>query len=465
MIYLKTSIGIELQEKDMVLSSLQGNFSGGSLTHFMRISDYRNRDTAELRQEIQAFLKNNILGKDNIVLGIPRRDVLFRQLDLPAEVADNLKQVIQYQVQSFEPTDEDSYYHDYTLLDRSGKNKRLHVLVAMVRKSILDNHLQLMSELGIQPAVVTCGTLALTNVFLQDRKKMQDKNYVLANTAASSLELIVVHDGIPVYSQETAKNDSLSWKDLVLQELDEATSRIRLEPGSVIEEIVLAGDSSETVYGEIREAIAECALLKDAAHFKSAEETRPYLQQAATAISLAYTGMMRHPSFKINLLPAAFRFKQTRWAYISAAVLGLIILALLAGLFIHGQIQDRELVQVLDEEISEIKPDVAVILESQRQTEELEKEIDFIESLFRSKDKNLYVLQELTTMLPDDTYLYNYRNQEGRITISGLGGSASDLIPLLESSPLLKEVAVQGNIQRDNLTGKDRFTIIAKLEE
>jgi hypothetical protein len=36
---------------------------------------------------------------------------------------------------------------------------------------------------------------------------------------------------------------------------------------------------------------------------------------------------------------------------------------------------------------------------------------------------------------------------------------------LLESSPLLKEVAVQGNIQRDNLTGKDRFTIIAKLEE
>ena len=149
MIYLKTSIGIELQEKDMVFSSLQGNFSGGSLTHFMRISDYRNRDRVELRQEIQAFLKNNILGKDSIVLGIPRRDVLFRQLDLPAEVADNLKQVIKYQVQSFEPTDEDSYYHDYALLDRSGKNKRLHVLVVMVRKSILDNYLQLLSEFGI----------------------------------------------------------------------------------------------------------------------------------------------------------------------------------------------------------------------------------------------------------------------------------------------------------------------------
>jgi general secretion pathway protein L len=143
----------------------------------------------------------------------------------------------------------------------------------------------------------------------------------------------------------------------------------------------------------------------------------------------------------------------------------LIILALLAGLFIHGRIQNRELVQSLDEEISSIKPDVTEILESQRQTEELEKEINFIESLFRSKDKNLYVLQELTTMLPDDTYLYNYRNQEGRITISGLGGSASDLIPLLESSPILKEVAVQGNISRDNLTGKDRFTIVAKLEE
>jgi len=41
-----------------------------------------------------------------IVLGIPRGDVLLKQMELPAEVADNLKQAIQYQVQSFEPIEE-----------------------------------------------------------------------------------------------------------------------------------------------------------------------------------------------------------------------------------------------------------------------------------------------------------------------------------------------------------------------
>ena len=465
MIYLKTSIGIELQGEDMLLSSLQGNFSGGSLTHFKRISDYGNRDTNELRQEIQLFLKNNILGKDNIVLGIPRRDILLRQLDLPAEVTDNLKQVIQYQVQSFEPTDEDSYYYDYALLNRTGKNKRLSILLIMVRKSLLDHHLKLLFELGVRPAAVTCSTMALSNIFLQNQKNLQDKTYILMNTDASSLELIVLHHGIPVYSQETPKDSTLGWKELILRELDEATSRIRLEPESVIEQIVLAGDASESVYEELKEAIPETILLKDTVSFKSTEENRPYLQQAATSVGLALTGMTRHLSFNINLLPAAHRFKQTRWAYISAAVLGLITLVFLAGLLFHKQIQEKKLGQELDMEIASFKDPVAKVQAFENQAEELAKEVAFIENTLRSKDRNLEVLQELTTLLPSDTYIYSYSYMSGNITISGLGDSASDLIPLLESSPLLRDVKPRGSISNDAQTGKYRFTIEAKLEE
>jgi Tfp pilus assembly PilM family ATPase len=129
MIYLQTSVGIELRGEDMLIASLQSNFSGGVFTHFKRIEGYRLRKAEELQREIQVFFKSRGLSRDNIVLGIPRKDLVLRYLDLPSEVADNLKQVVQYQVQSFEPTDEERFYHDYVVLRPNGAGKRLSVML------------------------------------------------------------------------------------------------------------------------------------------------------------------------------------------------------------------------------------------------------------------------------------------------------------------------------------------------
>jgi Tfp pilus assembly protein PilN len=368
-------------------------------------------------------------------------------------------------VQSFEPTEEESYYYDYAVLKRTGKNKRLSVLLVMVRKSILDSHLQLMQELGIQPAVVTSSTLALTNLFLQKGRNQQDKTYVLVDAAPASLELLVLHRGMPVYSQEALKETGRGWKDLILKEIDEAVSRVRLGPESSIEQIVLSGESSERAYEELKEAIPECALLKNVTPVKSAPENRAGLQEAATVTGLAHIAMTRSPAVNINLLPDAFRIKQPRWAYITAAVLGLFILAFLAGLFMHRQVQARQLLSELDGEISSLKNSVAKVQDLRGRTEALKDEINFFENLFRKKDRNLEVLQELTTILPDDTYLNNYVYRDGTITIGGLSDSPPDLIPILENSRLLHNVVQRGNIFRNAQTGKDQFSIEAELEE
>jgi hypothetical protein len=52
MIYLKTGIGIELRGEDMLIASLQSNFSGGTFTHFKRIAGYRLRAEGDVRNEI-----------------------------------------------------------------------------------------------------------------------------------------------------------------------------------------------------------------------------------------------------------------------------------------------------------------------------------------------------------------------------------------------------------------------------
>lgn len=464
MIYLKTGIGIELRGEDMLISSLQSNFAGAAFTNFRRINNYRQRDKEELRREMSLFFKSKGLGKDNIVLGIPRKDIILRHLDLPVEVEDNLKQVIQYQVQSFEPTEEDRFYYDYARLDGNGKAKRLAILLAMVRKNLLDEHLQFLLDLGIRPVAVTGSSMALSNMFLRSRKDLRNKTFILADLALSSMELLALRRGSFAYSREVPKGNNQRWGDLMLREVNEAASTMRLEPQDALDKILLTGESSETAQADIGAVIPECELLKTTIDFDVPGEIKPRLQEAASSLGLAYTGITRRPAIRMNLLPDALRIRQTRWAYVPAVILGIVILALFAALGFHRIVQNKKLIRSLDQEILSLKAPVERVQSLRSQSEAMEARIRSIEDLLRERDMNLEVLRELTTVLPTDTFLTTYTYRDGKIQLAGSSGSAPDLLSKLEKSPLLKDVTQRGQISKDAKTGKERFSFEAMLE-
>jgi len=466
MIYLKTSVGVELRGEDMLISSLQSNFSHGVFTHFTRIAGYRQRKPEDLKREINAFFKSRGLNKENIVLGIPRKDIVLRYLDLPAEVAENLKQVVQYQVQSFEPTDEDKFYHDYALINGNGAGKRLTVMLAMVRKTMLDEILQFLLFLGIRPVTVVGSSMGLANLLLQAPKDPQNKTVILGDLNVSSLEIMALRQRAIVYSREVPKDSQAVWKDVVLHETDEAASKIRLGPEGIIERIVLAGESSESACAEIREVLPDCHLIRDCiGALDIPGEHKPRIQEAASTIGLAFTGLIRRPAVKINLLPQDRRIQQSRWAYVPAAVLGLAILVLLCALGYRGVVQNRALARSLDQQIQSMKNPVDRVQSYRTRSEALNKKVKALEELLDGRDMNLEILRELTTVLPTDSYLQSYRCTDGVITISGFSSSASDLIPKLEKSALLKDVAARGVIYKDASVGKERFTFEARLEK
>ncbi|MBN1571091.1 MAG: PilN domain-containing protein [Acidobacteria bacterium] len=465
MIYLKTSVGIELRGEDMLISSLQGYFSKGTFTHFRRIANYRNRVLEDLRMEVNQFFREAGLGRDNVILGIPRKDIVLRHLDLPSGVADNLRQVVYYQVQSFEPTEEDKFYFDYTLLNGSASAKKLSVQLVMVRQSTLDGYLQILRGIGIRPVAVLGSSMGLANLFLQDRKPEKDSTHILADLGPSSLELLALHHGGIAYSREVPRESDQSWKDLILREVDEALSKMRLAPEGTLEQIVLAGEASQSAYPEIKAEIQDCELLKNVIPGEISEQNRSHVQEAAASLGLAYSGMVRHPAIRINLLPAALRIRQTRWAYVPAAILSLAIVAFLIALGVHKIVQNRKLIHELDRQIQSLTVPVQKVQTLRKQSETMEKRSQSVEALLRSRDMNLEILRELTTILPPDTYLTTYSNRGGTIQIGGQSGSAYDLVSKLEKSPFLKDVVQKGSIFKDAASGKDRFSFEMKLEK
>jgi general secretion pathway protein L len=117
--------------------------------------------------------------------------------------------------------------------------------------------------------------------------------------------------------------------------------------------------------------------------------------------------------------------------------------------------------------LTAMQADVAKAQNDAKQVSQLRKTLqDTIDSanfLGRKKhDTPLMVdlLEDLTKRLPDDTYLERLNvDDKNKIELQGLSDDASKLIGLLNQSTLLANPGVQGTIQPDPRTKKDRFNI------
>jgi hypothetical protein len=465
-IYLKSSVGIEIGQEDLLISCLRSNFAAGVFTSFLRIADYHSRAPDEVRAELDGFFKREKVSRENIVLGIPRKDLILRYLDLPKEVEDNLKQVVRFQVQSFEPTEEEKLYYDFVLLRNGQSAKKLHVLVCMIRKSTLDAHLRFMQDLGIRPTTITAGSIALANMFLGTQGDGRDKTFILADLRPGGIELSVLRGGAVVYACETVKPDETPWRKLLLDEMENAVGKVRMDPEETIEGIILAGEASEKALQDLGEDMQGCELVRTRLRFEMPPRNKKLIQEAATSLGLAYSGITRRLAMRLNLLPIEHRVHQKRWAYIPTVILGLAVLAGLAGLGIHKAFQEKILARDLQSATDALKPRVDHIKMLKTQAENSEKQAGSMENLLLRKDQNLEILQELTTLLPMDSYLTMYINNDCTLTLAGQSppSSSVDLIPKLEKSPLLKDVSPQGPIYTNAQTHKEVFTFTAKCE-
>lgn len=104
-------------------------------------------------------------------------------------------------------------------------------------------------------------------------------------------------------------------------------------------------------------------------------------------------------------------------------------------------------------EIEKIKSGAQILLDDVRKlTAQKQDEPSMIEAL-----------NELTGLLPKDTWLNSFQYAKHKIQIQGLSASASALIGILEGSPYFKQVSFISPVIPDRQSGQDRFQIAMEV--
>jgi general secretion pathway protein L len=276
-------------------------------------------------------------GKDyQIYFAIPAQEVLQRALSLPAVVAENLRQTLAFELDRYTPFRPDQVYFDYRLGEASNAGGTLCVDLAVVQRSVLEQHVAGLAVRGIK----------VSGVVLADDFGKRGGSY---------------RNLLPSASIPKSRSGGLKRKII----------RISLSTFSVV---VLAAALVLPIWQKRSAAIA---LIAPVAEAKAAAKEADALRDRLDRLSADH-----------NFLPSK------KWDGYSA-------------------------VRIID---------------------------------------------ELSKLLPDDTFLMQFDFDGKTVQITGETGSSTSMIEAIEASPMFKDVAFKSPTVKIQGTPLDRFHVGAILE-
>lgn len=165
----------------------------------------------------------------------------------------------------------------------------------------------------------------------------------------------------------------------------------------------------------------------------------------------------------INLLPRTIESKSGRGIRRLLAILSLTALCLAAAaIYLEFGQQARRLAayqanlaesRAASLHTDDLKGQVSRLLDRSRYVAQRKQE----------KPLLVEILDETTQRLPDNTWVTQFRVEKEQLTLSGYSAAASNLIEMLEASPLLTQVRFVSPVTLDAKQGVERFNLSAQV--
>jgi len=403
-----------------------------------------------LTEAVAAFVSNARIASATVHLCLARHDVILNRLVLPAAAAENLRQVLEYEIERVIPLPRDEVFFDYQVrASGEGETARLAVLVVSVPRRLIQLYVDALDGAGMRPKAVgiTAGALGDYTAFC--RGTLEGPVALVAGPNGGPIELATFLDERLVASHVLRDSARPSFGDLqamVRRDLEAVFQSIDTEV-----EILEAGSRESSVSDLVD--VARGRLDAPPEFFEQPQSS------LLPAIGAAL-GAVREGVVGINLLPEEQRPGIQEGLFVPIVLLVAVIMLA----FVYGGsviVRDEMTRRALARRVEELEPQVATV---RRQEAEARKLQEQIKTLTADADRRMVqYLQELTDRIPTDAYLTTMRYRNGRIEIDGFAGKASELIQILESSSMFRNVQFTSPTTAGQ-AGQERFSIVLEVE-
>lgn len=414
----------------------------------------RSRAVTEALRALAPGLRS---GKDAVHVCLSAEQTVGVEMALPAAARENLSQVVAYEAERHLPFRRDEVYYDYLPANDGEESDKIKVLLFAAPKKRLDEIIAGFAALGVRAAGVEPTATSVAN-------------YLFYCAAGLSEPSVVIGSQTRAWEIVGLRNRKAAWGDrpeMLFADCLPRTDWIR-GPGQEIFFDRLKSAQKFFAWGSLGDfllAIKEDGLAVD--DLSALADGRLRHQGLAhpffvPAIGAALRGL-REDLLGLNLLPSRDADRPGRlFSRLNVFLLAILLLGSVAWGLLYP-IKDELRLRQIEQEIAKLSSSLQALQAQEEELARLKTEVEFIAEAKKQQGRILAILDELSRVVPQNAYLSQLRYRDGALEIQGNAESASNLVPLLERSPLFEKVGFNApsTRARDN---RETFSLKAQVE-
>jgi Tfp pilus assembly protein PilN len=430
-------IGVYLEENKLTLVQVRKRLSGIQVGRWATFP-FESGKMEELAEVLQKTVSAWTPKLCPVSLAVSSHLSFFRQASLPRAAAENLAKVVAYELDRFLPLPPDQLFYDFQVLEET--DTEIHLMLMAVLRDQVEACLRLLTEAGLSPVAVELAPVAACKVFALSGRPLPP-SWLLLRLMDGAFELTHMQGAkVKGFAQGRNLRDQ-ELSRAILAQVD-AMAMTRPEPQTLG---VYGRDGADFRVGVLKKH--ELEVIYSSQIPLVGLEPDMSLGEALPAVGAGLSCVGQAP-LGINLLPSAERAAIWLGRFSFTTMLLLVLLGLGCLWGVSALIHTRVQLYRIDRQIANLAPEAKKVESLLQESRALAKQMESLRKIGQSPDK-LVVLKELTRLIPENTWLLNLRLSKQSVDLSGMSGSASELIPLLDNSGLLKKTEFASPIVTD----------------
>lgn len=387
-----------------------------------------------LSERIGAFVLQNRLSTEFVILSIRAGETITTYLELPGIAGDDAESMIAFEMEKHIPLPLEDVHYGYWINKVGGSDGTLEVMSAAIEKTALEQHIKLLEEAGLNPSAICLDVEGHVKGWLE-RESGREKTFVLLKLRPGEAQLCLVDGGILKYFRNIPRNGGISFTSVVKRELRAAAKFAQEHVGGGISFVAVSGGEEkdrlavESLEGELGIKV----LLPPPPSFEKTAGTTG-IDQWELSSAVAIAGAVAEGEKFIDLLPRRHRDEKNRRNPVTGLRVLLFIAFLVLGMVFNKANSERAQLTTINEELKSLEGQVLQIEELRSQVDAYLSKLSTFEDLKLKELRKLDLLREMTIIIPPTVWLSVLIYEDGKLDISGFAESASGLIPIMEES-------------------------------
>ena len=159
-------------------------------------------DPGVVSEAIAAALSAAGVSSKKVVTAVGGRDVIIKKIQIERVKEQQARELMRWEAEQHVPFDMESVELDFQILDPDAEGLEMNVLLVAAKRELVDSKVRVLTDSGLEPAIVDVDAFALHNAFELNHPDAMSGMVALVNIGHDVTNINLLEEGVPILTRD-----------------------------------------------------------------------------------------------------------------------------------------------------------------------------------------------------------------------------------------------------------------------